>query len=56
MNLSITAAFTYGILAIIGGIIGYIQANSQVSLLSGMVSGLLLIFAAYFQLQAKHGL
>ncbi|MBE9050920.1 hypothetical protein IQ243_10925 [Nostocales cyanobacterium LEGE 11386] len=53
MNLSITAAFTYGILAIIGGIIGYIQANSQVSLLSGMVSGLLLIFAAYFQLQGQ---
>ncbi|MBW4558618.1 MAG: hypothetical protein KME59_22355 [Trichormus sp. ATA11-4-KO1] len=53
MNLSITAALTYGILAIIGGIIGYIQAKSQVSLLSGMVSGLLLIFAAYFQLQGQ---
>ncbi|WP_066380043.1 MULTISPECIES: TMEM14 family protein [unclassified Anabaena] len=53
MNLSIIAAIAYGILAIIGGIIGYLQANSQVSLLSGTVSGLLLIVAAYFQLQGQ---
>jgi uncharacterized membrane protein (UPF0136 family) len=53
MNLGIIAAFTYGILAIIGGIIGYVQARSQVSLISGSVSGLLLILAAYFQLQGQ---
>ena len=53
MNLSITAAFAYGILAIVGGIIGYIQARSKVSLLSGSISGLLLILAAYFQLQGQ---
>lgn len=53
MNLSIVAAFAYGILSIIGGIIGYIQATSKVSLLSGSISGLLLIFAAYFQLQGQ---
>jgi uncharacterized membrane protein (UPF0136 family) len=53
MNLSIIAAFAYGILAIAGGIIGYIQARSKVSLLSGSISGLLLIFAAYFQLQGQ---
>ncbi|MFN6570219.1 TMEM14 family protein [Dendronalium sp. ChiSLP03b] len=53
MNLSIIAVFSYGILAIVGGIIGYIQANSQVSLLSGSISGLLLIFTAYFQLQGQ---
>jgi uncharacterized membrane protein (UPF0136 family) len=53
MNLGVIAAFTYGILALIGGIIGYIQANSQVSLLSGITSGLLLIFAAYLQLQGQ---
>ena len=53
MNLGVIAAFTYGILAMIGGIIGYIQANSQVSLLSGIISGLLLIFAAYLQLQGQ---
>ncbi|MEH2242460.1 TMEM14 family protein [Nostoc sp.] len=53
MNLSIIAAFAYGILAIVGGIIGYIQAKSKVSLLSGSISGLLLILAAYFQLQGQ---
>ncbi|MBD2562244.1 MULTISPECIES: TMEM14 family protein [Nostoc] len=53
MNLSIIAAFAYGILAIAGGIIGYIQAKSKVSLLSGSISGLLLILAAYFQLQGQ---
>ncbi|MBG1267401.1 TMEM14 family protein [Nostoc sp. WHI] len=53
MNLSIVAAFAYGILSIVGGIIGYIQATSMVSLLSGSISGLLLITAAYFQLQGQ---
>ncbi|MCC5601455.1 TMEM14 family protein [Nostoc favosum] len=53
MNLSIIAAFAYGILAIAGGIIGYIQARSKVSLLSGSISGLLLVLAAYFQLQGQ---
>ncbi|ULP71537.1 hypothetical protein BDGGKGIB_01164 [Nodularia sphaerocarpa UHCC 0038] len=37
----------------IGGMISYIQANSQVSLFSGIISGLLLIFAAYFQIQGQ---
>lgn len=53
MNLSIIAAFTYGILAIAGGIIGYTQARSRVSLLSGSISGLLLILAAYLQLKGQ---
>ncbi|MBH8575579.1 hypothetical protein I8752_21725 [Nostocaceae cyanobacterium CENA369] len=53
MNLSIIAALSYGILAIVGGIIGYIQANSKVSLLSGSISGLLLIIAAYCQFQGQ---
>ncbi|MBW4455211.1 MAG: hypothetical protein KME55_22260 [Nostoc indistinguendum CM1-VF10] len=53
MNLSIIAAFAYGILAIAGGIIGYIQAKSKVSLISGSISGLLLVLAGYFQLQGQ---
>lgn len=53
MNSSLIAALIYGILAIIGGIIGYIKANSQVSLFSGVISGLLLILAAYFQIQGQ---
>ena len=53
MNSSIIAALTYGILAMIGGIIGYIKANSRVSLFSGVISGLLLILAAYLQIQGQ---
>ncbi|ARV60202.1 hypothetical protein BZZ01_17595 [Nostocales cyanobacterium HT-58-2] len=51
MTLGIVAALAYGILAIIGGIIGYRKANSNVSLISGGISGLLLIITAFVQLQ-----
>lgn len=37
----------YGILSIVGGAIGYQQAGSQVSLISGLISGLLLLIGAY---------
>jgi uncharacterized membrane protein (UPF0136 family) len=53
MNFSIAAVFAYGILAIIGGIIGYIQARSKVSLISGVISGLLLVIAGFFRLQGQ---
>lgn len=48
-NLPIAAFVTllYGILSIVGGAIGYRQAGSQVSLISGFVSGLLLLIGAY---------
>ncbi len=38
----------YGVLAIAGGAIGYKQAGSQMSLLSGIISGFLLLIGAYF--------
>ena len=47
------AVFTtliFGILAIVGGVIGYKQAGSQMSLLSGIISGALLLIGAYFLL------
>ncbi len=50
---SIIAASLYGILSIIGGIIGYKSAGSKVSLISGIISGLLLLVAAYLQLQGQ---
>jgi uncharacterized membrane protein (UPF0136 family) len=53
MELGMLAALVYGILALIGGILGYVQANSKVSLISGSISGLLLIFAAFMQLNAQ---
>ena len=53
MNLGIISAIAYGILAIIGGIIGYSQAQSKVSLISGIVSGILLILGGVMQLQGQ---
>jgi uncharacterized membrane protein (UPF0136 family) len=53
MNFSIAAVFAYGILTIVGGIIGYMQANSKVSLISGIICGLLLVIAGFFQLQGQ---
>ncbi len=53
MNPSIVAAIAYGILAIIGGIIGYIQARSKASLISGIISGVLLIIGGVMQLQGQ---
>ncbi|MBW4647167.1 MAG: hypothetical protein KME06_00480 [Kastovskya adunca ATA6-11-RM4] len=43
MNLAVIVAIAYGVLSIIGGIVGYKQAQSKMSLISGSVSGTLLI-------------
>jgi uncharacterized membrane protein (UPF0136 family) len=51
MNLGIVVALGYGVLVLVGGIIGYFQAKSKVSLLSGGICGLLIIVAALCQLQ-----
>ncbi|MGK7918468.1 MAG: TMEM14 family protein [Trichodesmium sp.] len=50
MNIAIIAAIAYGILAILGGIIGYKKAGSKISLISGSVSGLLLIMSGIIQI------
>jgi uncharacterized membrane protein (UPF0136 family) len=46
--LAALTTLVYGILSIAGGAIGYKQAGSQVSLISGLISGLLLLVGAYF--------
>lgn len=51
--ISIITASAYGVLALIGGIIGYVQAQSKASLISGSISGLLLIIAGVMQLQGQ---
>ena len=53
MNFAIVATFAYGILSIVGGIIGYIQVKSKVSLISGTISGLILVISAFLQLQRQ---
>ncbi|MBW4653586.1 MAG: hypothetical protein KME20_11210 [Kaiparowitsia implicata GSE-PSE-MK54-09C] len=42
----IIAAIAYGLLTLIGGIVGYVQAQSVPSLVSGLVSGVLLLLCA----------
>ncbi len=37
----------FGVLTIIGGLIGYLKAGSTISLIAGAVSGILLLLAAY---------
>ena len=46
-NLPAITTLIFGILAIVGGAIGYKQAGSQMSLMSGFISGLLLLIGAY---------
>jgi len=55
MNLAIVAAIAYGILSIVGGIIGYVQAQSKTSLISGSISGALLILGGVLALLGVNG-
>lgn len=50
MNLGIIAVVAYGILAILGGIMGYFKSQSQASLISGIISGSLLLVSGGLQL------
>jgi len=46
------AAIAYGILSLVGGVIGYLQAKSTTSLISGGISGVLLIVMGILQSQS----
>lgn len=46
MSIGIVAAIAYGLLAALGGVMGYAQARSKPSLISGLFSGALLILGA----------
>jgi uncharacterized membrane protein (UPF0136 family) len=41
----------YALLVVIGGIVGYVKARSQQSLISGLISGIALAIAWYLSLQ-----
>lgn len=45
INIVIIVAIVYGMLVIIGGIIGYIKVGSKIFLIFGSISGLLLIIS-----------
>lgn len=46
-------AMVFGIMTLLGGIIGYIQAGSTMSLITGSVSGLAIIASAVAYLKGK---
>lgn len=49
MNLAILATIAYGLLSAFGGILGYVKSQSKPSLISGCLSGILLLIAAGMQ-------
>ena len=53
MNLAIAATIIYGLLAGFGGIFGYIKSQSKPSLISGCISGIFLLIAAFMQIQGN---
>ncbi len=54
MNLiAISATIAYGLLSGLGGIWGYIKSQSKPSLISGCLSGILLLIAAAMQIRGS---
>ena len=51
MNLAVLATIAYGLLSAAGGIWGYVKSKSKPSLISGCVSGVLLLLSAVMQIQ-----
>lgn len=49
MNLAILATVVYGLLSGFGGIWGYVKSKSKPSLISGCLSGIILLVAAGMQ-------
>ncbi len=50
---AIIMTFLYAALSIVGGLIGYIQARSKPSLISGGIAGSLLLLAAIGMVQGR---
>ncbi len=53
MDVGVMVTLVYGILAIVGGILGYVQAQSKVSLFAGCGCGILLLVSALLQFQGQ---
>ncbi|WP_088891878.1 TMEM14 family protein [Leptolyngbya ohadii] len=51
MSLDIVATYVYGVLALVGGVLGYTKAGSTTSLISGVISSILLIVSGVAQQQ-----
>lgn len=53
MNLAILATIVYGLLSGGGGVLGYVKSQSKPSLISGSISGVLLLMAAVMQISGN---
>ncbi|MEO1095168.1 MAG: TMEM14 family protein [Cyanobacteria bacterium J06638_28] len=53
MAFATISTFVYGVLAIVGGFIGFQQAGSKASLISGIITGTLLVIAGIGLAQAQ---
>lgn len=53
MNAAGAAAIVYGVLAIAGGIVGYLKTQSKASIISGGISGVILTVAGIAVLQGQ---
>jgi uncharacterized membrane protein (UPF0136 family) len=52
MSPAIVMTFIYAVLSIVGGVMGYQKAGSKPSLISGLITGVLLLMAGVGLLQA----
>lgn len=55
-NLLVTYYIFFGLMTIMGGVMGFVKAKSRASLIAGTVSGLLLLAAAHFLVKGPHAL
>ena len=53
MNPGVIAAIVYGALSIVGGVLGYVQAKSKISLFAGAGCGVLLLISALLHWQGQ---
>ena len=47
MSVAVAVVACYGLFSLVGGLIGYLKANSTASLIAGSASGVLLLLCAY---------
>ena len=47
MSVAVAVVACYGLFSLVGGLIGYLKANSAASLMAGSASGVLLLLCAY---------